>query len=67
MSTSNKHEDEIVHSIHEIKENNKLKPPYCPYCLDGLIVKDNNMKGVYFCNRCFKQIKIITFKESLKR
>ena len=30
--------------------------PYCPFCFDGYIVKDNF--GTMFCNACFKDVTI---------
>ena len=45
----------------------EYKYPLCPYCYEGFIVEDNNKKGVYFCNRCFNQIIIRPFKDTLNR
>ena len=38
-------------------ENMDMKPPFCPYCSDGVIVwlEDHN---VFICNRCGREVKI---------
>jgi len=33
-----------------------MKAPYCPYCMDGIIVKDK--ADVLFCNECLKEVKV---------
>ena len=39
----------------------ELKEPYCPYCFNGIIVKD--IYGELFCNACFKSVKINIFNK----
>ena len=43
-----------------------INEPLCPYCYEGVIVEDNTMKGVYFCNHCFKEVRIKKFNETTK-
>ena len=40
--------------------------PVCPYCYDGIIVRDNNKPDVFFCNRCFREVKIFKPESSRK-
>ena len=34
-----------------------IKPPECPYCYDGYIVKEN-FSGVFYCVSCNKHVKL---------
>jgi len=34
---------------------------FCPKCYDGIIVKDKKISNVFFCNKCFREIKIEKF------
>ncbi|MBW2982172.1 hypothetical protein KY343_04805 [Candidatus Woesearchaeota archaeon] len=38
--------------------------PLCPFCYEGEIVEENDIKGNYFCNRCFRKVDIRKKKNS---
>ncbi|MBW2966085.1 hypothetical protein KY342_03200 [Candidatus Woesearchaeota archaeon] len=38
--------------------------PVCPFCYDGEIVEDDEIKNSFFCNRCLREVKIRKKKDS---
>jgi hypothetical protein len=42
----------------------EMAHPFCPFCYDGEIVEENDINGSFFCNRCFKEVKIRKKKDS---
>jgi len=44
----------------------KFNPVECGNCYGGEIVEDDVVPGVFFCNKCFKNVKIRKFKDSTR-
>jgi len=44
--------------VKDVIDDKEDRGPLCPYCYDGEIVEDDNIKGVFLCNRCFHRVKI---------
>jgi len=47
-------------------DDKKDRSPHCPYCYDGEIVQDNFIEGLFFCNRCFRKVKILKYNEVIE-
>lgn len=44
-------------------EERNIAQPMCPFCYNGTVVEDVNVDGIFFCESCFREIKILRFKK----